>query len=271
MQGGHLDLGERVMQLTASSRRRRGGVVVAVVACVAACSVAACSGGTNSFGSGGFDEAFAAPSGSGGNTNSPPFRPSASPVCPAAASPIDGETCFSPSGAPSDVCEYGGSADPSCNVIARCRADNQGTWTVEQPTHCPTTCPAHFDERVPGATCTGTELCTYLEATCGCAGAIDGAWTSITGGSNNTSKDGGADASAADGGDGGSGAAPGPAAIGRWQCIRLGNGCPARRPVEGAHCTRAMDCDYGTCVFGVPLALTCINERWTALYVGSCP
>jgi hypothetical protein len=116
-------------------------------------------------------------------------------------------------------------------------------------------------------------LCTYLEATCGCAGAIDGAWTTITGGSNNTSNDGGVDASTGDGGDASAGDAgdAGPAAVGQWQCIRPRNGCPARRPVEGARCTKAIDCDYGSCVFGVPLSLTCINGRWTALYVGSCP
>jgi hypothetical protein len=271
VQVGHLDVGERVMQLSASSRRRRVAVG-AVIAGIAAWSVAACNGGTTSFASGGFGESFAEPSGSGGpSPGGPPFPPTAAPICPAAGPPLTGEQCFSSSGLVSDVCEYGGSADPSCNVIARCPADNQGAWTVEQPTHCPTTCPAHFDERVPGATCTGTELCTYLEATCGCAGAIDGAWTTITGGSNNTSNDGGVDASAADGGDGGDGGDARPAAIGRWQCIRPGNGCPARRPVEGAHCTKAMDCDYGTCVFGVPLSLTCINGRWTALFVGSCP
>ena len=252
------------MQLTARFGRR-GVALGAVLACVAACSVAACSGGSSSFTSGGFGgEAFAGPT-SPGPPSSAAFPPGSSAGCPQSV-PHDGESCFFSSGTTSDVCEYGGAADPSCNVVARC-GGKLGAWTVE-PAHCPTTCPVHFDERVPGATCTGTELCTYLEATCGCAGAIDGAWTSITGGSNNTSSDGGADASTLDGGDGGD---AGPAAIGQWQCVRPENGCPARRPVEGTRCTKAMDCDYGSCVFGVPLALTCINQRWTALYVGSCP
>jgi hypothetical protein len=266
MQGGHLDLDERVMQLTASSRRRSGGIAIgAVVACVAA----ACNAGTSSFGSGGFGEGFADPSVSGPPSTTP-LPPGIGAFCPVNV-PLDGESCFA-AGAVSDVCEYGGSTDPSCNVTAHCSAE-QGAWHIEQPTHCPTTCPAHFDERVPGATCSGSELCTYLEATCGCAGAIDGAWTTITGGSNNTSNDGGVDASTGDGGDASAGDAgdAGPAAVGQWQCIRPRNGCPARRPVEGARCTKAIDCDYGSCVFGVPLSLTCINGRWTALYVGSCP
>ena len=260
MQSRRLDLRERVMQLSAGV----GRALVAVgglVACVAACNGTSSSGG---FGFGGPDTIGG---GSAGPDISAPLPPNSGPfsssiACPANL-PSDGEPCgsgFSPVG----VCEYGGAADPSCNTIARCNPD-QGAWTFEQPTHCPTTCPDHFDERVPGASCSGAELCTYLEATCGCAGAIDGAWTSITGGSNSTSSDAGADASTADGGD------AGPPAVGQWQCVRPGNGCPARRPVAGSHCTKAMDCDYGTCVFGVPLAMTCIDETWTALHVGSCP
>lgn len=251
MQDGRLVVGERVMQLSA----RLGRVVVAlggVVACVAACN-----GTTGSFGSGGsFGGSFTGPDVSA-SASPPPTSSFPGSTCPSNP-PLEGDSCFD------GACEYGGAADPACNVIARCDS-NTNAWTLEQPNHCPTTCPDHFDEHVPGSSCSGTELCTYLEATCGCAGAIDGAWTSITGGMNNTSSDGGDEASAPDGGD------AGPAAVGTWQCIRPGNGCPARRPVEGTRCTKAMDCDYGTCVFGVPLAMTCINERWTALFVGSCP
>jgi hypothetical protein len=253
MQDRRLVLGERVMQLSA----RIGSVVVAlggVVACVAACN----GGSTTGFGSG--TASF------GGSVSGPDVSSAATPPPPGS---FPGSTC--PPNVPSSsdfcvdgACEYGGSADPACNVIARCNAAS-GTYEIEQPTHCPTTCPDHFDEHAPGASCSGTELCTYLEATCGCAGAIDGAWTSITGGMNNIGADGGDEASTPDGGD------AGPAATGAWQCIRPGNGCPARRPVEGTRCSKAMDCDYGTCVFGVPLAMTCINERWTALFVGSCP
>lgn len=253
MQDGRLVLGERVMQL--SARTLRFCLTLSgVVACVAACNgtsgfgTSSSAGGGVSFGSA--DIPSSAPPSSG------PLPPPSADACPTNM-PIEGDNCIGGS------CEYGGAADPSCNVIARCSAQI-GTWTLEQPNHCPTTCPVHFDERVPGTTCNGTDVCTYLEATCGCAGAIDGAWTSITGGSNNAS-DGGPDAASPDGGD------AGPPAIGEWHCVRPGGGCPARRPVEGTRCTKAMDCDYGSCVFGVPLAMTCINERWTALYVGSCP
>jgi hypothetical protein len=253
MQSGRLDLGERVMQLSANLAR--GGVaLLAVIACVAACNSSPTSFGFPSAGSG---EAFATPSPPPGPPSSATSFPQA-PVCPV-PQPLNGESCFA-AGPSFDTCEYGGAVDPSCNVIARCIVEN-GSWSVEQPTHCPTTCPDHFDERAPGETCSGTELCTYLEATCGCAGAIDGAWTNITGGSNNTVSDAGAEASAD----------AGPAAIGRWQCIRPVNGCPVRRPLLGTRCTKAIDCDYGTCAFGVPLSMTCINGLWTALYVGSCP
>jgi hypothetical protein len=250
MQDNGLVLGERVMQLSA----RIGRVFVAlggVVACVAACNSATSGAfsGTASFGGSvsGPDESVSAPS--------LPSGSSPGPRCPPDFA-VEGAPCTG------GACELGVAEDPSCNIIARC--SDSLAWKYEQPTHCPTTCPDHFDEHAPGASCSGTELCTYLEATCGCAGAIDGAWTSITGGMNNTS-DGGEEASTPDGGDAGS------AAAGTWQCIRPGNGCPARRPVEGTRCTKAMDCDYGTCVFGVPLAMTCVNEVWTALFVGSCP
>jgi len=255
MQDGRLVVGERVMQLSQRSARTIGMIVVLGGAVA---GVAACNSATSGFGSSaGGGEAFAGPSVSGGSVSPPSSTGPNGEACPQ-NTPTEGEGCFG------GTCEYGGAADPSCNVIARCSADTN-SWTLEQPTHCPTTCPGHFDERVPGASCSGPELCTYLEATCGCAGAIDGAWTNISGGSNNSTSDAGADASTDDGGD------AGPSAIGQWQCVRPGSGCPARRPVEGTRCTKAMDCDYGTCVFGVPLALTCINERWTALYVGSCP
>lgn len=254
MQDGRLVLGERVMQLSARNLR----VVVSLSAVLV--GVAACSG-TSGFGSSSSAGSGVAFGGADIPSSAAPPNASASPpsasACPANI-PIEGDSCFGGS------CEYGGAADPSCNVIARCSAQ-LGTWTLEQPNHCPTTCPDHFDERVPGASCGGTEVCTYLEATCGCAGAIDGAWTSISGGSNNVTTDAGADATSPDGGDAGA------SAIGEWRCVRPTKGCPARRPVEGTRCTKAMDCDYGSCVFGVPLAMTCINERWTALYVGSCP
>jgi hypothetical protein len=248
MQDGRLVLGERVMQLSAHIGR-----VIVALGVVVAC-VAACNSGTTGFGSGtaSFGGSVSGPDES---VSAPPSGRFSGGTCQANM-PIGGESCNG------GACEYGGAADPACNFIARCESN---AWTIEDPTHCPTTCPDHFDEHAPGSSCSGTELCTYLEATCGCAGAIDGAWTSITGGMNNTSGDGGAEASTPDGGDAGA------AAVGTWQCIRPGNGCPARRPVEGTSCTKAMDCDYGSCVFGVPLKMACVDAVWTELFVGSCP
>ena len=227
-----------------------GGLVTAIVACSSAApnvGFAEASGGT----------AFAGP-----DIATPPSGAKVSPLgtCPV-NSPSQDQSCGPNQGS----CEYGSSDDPACNTVARCD-QSTGTWNVDQGTHCPSSCPQHFDEHAPGASCGGTALCTYLEATCGCAGAIDGAWTTITGGSNNV-PDGGGDGGDEAGTDGGAG----QAAIGQWQCVRPGYGCPARRPLEGTPCTTAKDCDYGTCVFGVPLSLTCINGVWTDVLVGSCP
>jgi hypothetical protein len=225
---------------------------------LAAAAAVACSSANSGF----FGDVSAEPSSSGVAT---PLPPSTAPFPPGVSCPddppSDGESC-GPSDGP---CEYGSSDDPACNTVARCDP-NASRWTVDQATHCPSTCPAHFDEQAPGASCSGTDLCTYLEATCGCAGAVDGAWTTISGGSNNASDAGdGGDEASTDGGDAGA------SAIGQCQCVRPGHGCPARRPLDGSRCTTAMSCDYGTCVFGVPLSLTCANGRWTAETVTSCP
>lgn len=230
------------------------GAVAALVACVVACSDSALG-----FSSAG---AFGGSVGSAGPPLPPPTSggPTGSASCEGTP-PKQNAPCMLPG-----VCEYGGAIDPACNVIATCRAYS---WDVVQPAHCPTTCPEKFDERAPGTTCSDPDVCTYLEATCGCAGAIvphSDAPTNVDGGAD----DGGADGGGAD--DGGDAAADGgPPRIGAWQCIRPGNGCPARRPVLGATCTKDMICDYGTCVFGVPLTLQCSGNEWVAVEGPSCP
>jgi len=243
-----MGVGERVMQLSARTRWTIRAVALAgAVACGATPTVVD-----------GVD--FAGPSSAGVGAPLPPSSaslPNVSGECPPDA-PTDGETC----GPSNGTCEYGQNVDPACNTVARC-SSKRFVWVVDQGTHCPSTCPAHFDEQAPGASCNGTDVCTYLEATCGCAGAIDGAWTLIGGGSNNVAD--GGDEAGSDGGDAGA------SAIGQWRCVRPGNGCPARRPIEGTSCTTPMDCDYGTCVFGVPLSLSCVDGLWTALSVSSCP
>jgi hypothetical protein len=143
------------------------------------------------------------------------------------------------------TCEYGEAADPACNVIASC---DGGAWTVDAPTHCPTSCPARFDQRVPGTACADPDVCTYLEATCGCAGA------KVSG------------SSGVDGGDGGD-----AARVGHWECVRPAGACPARRPLLGTACIGASICDYGTCLFGVPLAFQCNGQTWGPAPEPDCP
>jgi hypothetical protein len=213
--------------------------------------VGACSSSGTSFGSGvGISGGSASPPGSAGvftgtGTECPSIAPSA------------GEPCAS-----TGVCEYGGHPDPACNALARCYGNN---WVVDPPLSCPDSCPFKFDERKPGETCGGPSTCTYLEATCGCAGAIADAWTIVTSASAaDAGDDADIDGSTTDGGT----SAP---RDGHWQCVRPGNGCPARLPVAGAHCTKPMICDYGTCVFGVPLTMECNGYTWLTQSTQSCP
>lgn len=204
---------------------------------------------------------FSSSGGFGGSVGSAGPVPPPTIGAPSLSASCDGTPPEQDSPCPSPgVCEYGGATDPACNVVATCR-DN--SWDVVQPSHCPASCPEKFDQRAPGTTCSDPDVCTYLEATCGCAGAI-------VPHSDPPTNDGGAD----DGGDAAADAEPadsGPPLIGAWQCIRPGDGCPARRPVPGANCTKDMICDYGTCVFGVPLTLECAGNTWIAVTGPDCP
>jgi hypothetical protein len=237
------------MQLIGDDERRKRpflvlaglGVLTGVVAFVAACSSSTSfgSGSTGSFG--GSASAPAGPPSAG-------FTPSAA-QCPALR-PTEGDFCSG------GVCEYGGHADPRCNIVARCPGDR---WTIDDPSHCPDACPARFDELRPGEACSGPDTCTYLEATCGCAGAIAAADGGDPGG------DPGADAGTTEAG------ADAATPEGHWQCVRPGNACPARMPLAGAHCTKEMTCDYGTCVFGVPLTMECDGYVWLGPGSQQCP
>lgn len=218
------------------SRLAFAGPVVALVL-LGACTIG--GGGSSSGGAGG-----GTVSGSGSVGAVRPPMPPANDLaadCPPAV-PRSGALCSFEA-----VCEYGDAADPACNVTARCEGQDQLAWTIETGAACPSTCPKRFDERAPGDSC-GEPLCTYLEATCGCVGA-----TGATG-------DGGAgEGGSADGGSGDEGGT-----LGRWQCVRPGNGCPARRPVAGTGCTQTgLACDYGACLFGgTGLTLECTGIHW---------
>ena len=209
-----------------------------------AAPIVACTTGFDSFGSGSVSggTASAEPNGSsgiGGGT----ADPAAINACP-----ITRPTPDSACGGDVGTCEYGTSPDPSCNVVATCESTG---WVITEPSHCPTDCPGGFDGLAPGTPCNATDVCTYLEATCGCAGAV------------------------APGLDGGSDADPdaeaGVATSGHWQCVRPGNGCPARRPQPGTHCNGSSTCDYGTCTFGAQLTYECMQHAWVTVPGGGCP
>jgi hypothetical protein len=215
--------------------------------------VVACSSTSTGFGSFG-----GTVSGSGGpvGSASPPSSRNEAFDCPT-LQPKPGDYC----GAGRGVCEYGQAVDPACTVHARC---SQGVWLIEQPSQCPTSCPDHFDDRAPGDPCSDTQVCTYLEATCGCVGAIADAWTIVS-----YDPDAGAPPAPAEAGAGDAGA---DAAVGHWQCVRPGGACPARRPIAGSRCVNdSLACDYGTCLFGVPLGLLCSGDHWTGDTAKSCP
>ena len=220
-----------------------------------ALGVAACNGIGSSIG---FSSAGGSVPGPDGIGSGPPSSPNGGPgtncpsEVPTANTPCSGDTCL-----------YGGSPDPSCNLTARCSADFK--WTIEE-SHCPASCPGHFDDRVPGEACSDPDVCTYLEATCGCVGAIRPPVNAADGGDGGD--EGGADASAADAADA---ADPDGGPVGHWQCVRPGNGCPARRPVTGTRCVKSMSCDYGSCLFGVPLAYECVPTSWKEAPPMECP
>jgi hypothetical protein len=224
--------------------------VLAVLGGVAA--VAACDGASTSFASGGSFGGVSDVGPSGTSGTSPGLGKNAPDLCPQ-SQPVAGTQCFVA------TCEYGLEADPSCNAVARCSDDQ--TWVIEQPTHCPKSCPLHFDERAPGAKCSDPDVCTYLEATCGCAGAIIPP---------SDPADSGVDP---DGGEGGAADASeaGAPLIGHWQCVRAGQGCPARRPLLGARCVTTASCDYGSCLFGEPLNYECVENKWTNGPAPTCP
>ena len=215
-----------------------------------ALGLAACNGVSSSIGSfggvsGGADGIGINPggqSGGGSATDCPNTVPTANAPC-------SGHTCA-----------YGSSPDPSCNLTARCSEDFK--WVIEEP-HCPASCPAHFDDRVPGQACSDPDVCTYLEATCGCVGAIRPPVIATDGGDGGD--EGGADASAPDAAD------PDGGPIGHWQCVRPAGDCPARRPTTGTRCVKTMSCDYGSCLFGVPLAYECVPTSWKEAAPMVCP
>lgn len=199
-------------------------------------ALAACNSVSASFGSSGIDAVGGAGPSAGGVATPPPEPPRESADCPR-EEPLVGASC-----ALEMTCDYGNAADPACDELAVC---TQGLWKRSAPSSDCRTCPDTFDGIAPGAPCTTSadrpHVCSYYEGTCGCVPDADG----------------GADASSDAGGD-----AAAPDVSGHWACTRPADGCPARRPIAGNPCVTQMHCDYGSCLFGAPLAFECTAAFW---------
>jgi hypothetical protein len=144
--------------------------------------------------------------------------------------------------------------------MVRC---DRGVWKdASAAAACETTCPEAYAPEAPDAcarTNAATLRCEYEEEgyTCGCA--VPGA-----------GPDAATDA-AVDTGDGGDGSALADGAVAYvWKCVQAEAGCPRTRPHYGAPCVRPMTCDYGDCLFGSSLRMTCSGGFWET-YDGSCP
>jgi hypothetical protein len=160
-----------------------------------------------------------------------PDAPGPGPQCPPSVPPSGG-ACP----AVGLECEYGTSANPSCDTVAECTS---GGWQYAG-TACPVgVCPESYSVASMGGGCTPQGLeCGYLQGTCSCTYGFGGPILL----------------------DGG-----GP----RWICMPLSPGCPSPRPDLGTACTQEGEtCDYGACTGGV--VLDCSGGAWKR-GVQACP
>ncbi len=105
-----------------------------------------------------------------GGSTSPADNQTQIPVsCPASA-PKEGATSAR---CPLEglECEYGPSADPSCNALVICSAQ---AWASTRLGACTTSpeCPTSYAQ-APGASCTASDTCAYLQGQCICIGGAD--------------------------------------------------------------------------------------------------
>ncbi|MGO8993775.1 MAG: hypothetical protein ACLQVI_10640 [Polyangiaceae bacterium] len=223
------------------SRNRLGIVVAAVWACgVWACGGATFQGslegdggsGSSSGGSSGSSSGGSSGSSSGGSSGSSSGGSSSS----SSGGGSDGGTAQCPSSPPSEgaacpriglECEYGDSANPSCNEIVDCESSGWDLPSIGQT--CPAgTCPATYADVSQGKSCSPAGLdCPYAQGECNCSN------TPI--------------------------ATPTPV----WQCSTPAAGCPEPRPRIGSPCTQTqsgLSCDYGACTGGA--AVQCENGIW---------
>lgn len=160
------------------------------------------------------------------------------PACPA-DDPREGEACDDTTNV--FACEYGAAAIPDCDRVFECtRASTSNSATWQRRDAHDAICDA-CPSTIPGGDACSTigALCTYYEGTCGCIAGADGGAAS-------------------------------------WTCTKPAAGCPARRPRDGAPCVHEMDCDYGSCLFGVPLAWQCRTRSsfvtaWEPAAAKGCP
>ncbi len=147
--------------------------------------------------------------------------------------PYDEESCVNSgsfaNGDQKPACEYGTNVDPSCNTHVQCTFSH--VWrTDHEPEGC-YACPSESD-LVEGAPCDEVtdRLCAYPKRTCACAGEDAGR---------------------------------------KWRCTPIASDCPETRPLEGQPCVAQRTCDYGACLPGPGLAMTCDGTAW-AIAVTKC-
>jgi hypothetical protein len=168
--------------------------------------------GSGSGSSGSSSGSSSSGSGSGGSTATCPANlPAASSPCPRVGL----------------ECEYGDSANPSCNQIVSCES---GGWSVPPNGQtCPVgTCPATYAGVPQNKACSPAGLdCSYAQGQCNCTSTLPVA-------------------------------TPNPI----WECSTPAAGCPEPRPRIGASCTQpGLSCDYGACTGGA--AIQCEDGVWT--------
>jgi hypothetical protein len=149
---------------------------------------------------------------------------------------------------PGSTCEYGSSADMSCNVTLACATDTTfgSSWIRRPHDSCASNlCPTGDVASLDGKPCTlvpdgGLEpdaeaptdaderMCGMSDGICTCTTGRDAAHAHAR----------------------------------MWICVKPIQTCPARRPLAGERCTGSAWCDYGSCKFKRGLAMQCQNGAW---------
>ena len=140
-----------------------------------------------------------------------------------------------------DVCEYGRSADMTCNTTMICASvGTTGAWEARLPEGCHDVCPANADvASLDGKPCAldadGSAVTDADEAVCNTSDGICACTT-------------GPDRASAH-----------PR---RWVCVRPNSVCPRQRPPIGQRCDGALWCNYGSCAFKRGMVVECKDGVW---------